>query len=85
MVPGADTGSLNLGGPVVTAGGLLFTAAGREPLLRAYDKGTGEVLWTGKLPNPAQATPMTYVLGGRQFVVVAAGVMVASAPRRATP
>ncbi len=73
MVPGADTGSLNLGGPMVTAGGLLFTAAGREPLLRAYDKGTGKVLWTGELPNPAQATPMTYTVGGRQFIVVAAG------------
>ncbi len=73
MVPGANTGSLNLGGPIVTAGGLVFDAAGREPLLRAYDAATGETLWTGGLPVPAQSTPMTYTLHGRQFVVVSAG------------
>ncbi len=73
MVAGAETGSLNLGGPLVTRGGLVFAAAVREPVLRAFDKGTGEVVWTGQLPVPAQATPMTYELEGRQFVVVAAG------------
>ncbi len=73
MVPGAETGSLNLGGPLVTAGGLVFTAAEREPALRAFDKTTGENVWTGKLPVPAQSTPMTYVLDGRQFIVIAAG------------
>lgn len=73
MVEGAETGSLNLGGPLVTAGGLVFAAAEREPVLRAFDKSTGENVWTGQLPVPAQSTPMTYLLDGRQFVVVAAG------------
>ncbi len=53
----AETGSLNLGGPIVTRGGLVFAAATREPLLRAFDKKTGQLLWTGQLPVPAQATP----------------------------
>jgi quinoprotein glucose dehydrogenase len=73
MVKGAETGSLNLGGPMVTAGGLVFTAAVREPVLRAYDKASGKLVWTGQLPVPAQSTPMTYVLDGKQYVVVAAG------------
>ncbi len=73
MVKGAETGSLNLGGPTVTRGGLVFAAAVREPVLRAFDKKTGSLVWTGTLPVPAQATPMTYELGGRQYVVIAAG------------
>lgn len=67
------TGSLSLGGVMVTAGGLVFSAGTREPLLRAYDATTGEELWKGDLPVPAQATPMTYEINGRQFVVIAAG------------
>jgi quinoprotein glucose dehydrogenase len=72
-VAGKQTGSLSLGGVMVTAGGLVFSAGTREPLLRAYDAATGEELWKGDLPAPAQATPMTYEVNGRQFVVIAAG------------
>jgi len=73
LIPGQHTGTVNFGAPIVTAGGLLFTAASAEPLLRAIDKATGEEVWDGKLPVPAQSTPMTYTIHGRQFVVVAAG------------
>jgi quinoprotein glucose dehydrogenase len=72
-VPGKQTGALSLGGVIVTAGGLVFSAGTREPLLRAYDAATGEELWKGELPVPAQATPMTYEVDGRQYVVIAAG------------
>jgi quinoprotein glucose dehydrogenase len=65
--------SMELGGPIVTAGGVVFAAGTREPYLRAFNKSTGEELWKGKLPAPAQATPMTYSIDGRQFVVIAAG------------
>ncbi len=73
MVPGFRTGSLSLGGPMVTAGGLLFTAGTREAVLRAFDAKTGEEVWRGALPVPAQSTPMTYMADGRQFVVIAVG------------
>ena len=73
MVKGSETGSLNLGGPIVTRGGLVFVAAVREPILRAFDKRTGQLLWTGALPVPAQSTPMTYELDGKQYVIIAAG------------
>ena len=62
-----------LGGPIVTRGGLVFAAGTREPYLRAFDKLTGQELWSGRLPVSAQATPMTYMSHGRQFVVIAAG------------
>jgi quinoprotein glucose dehydrogenase len=62
-----------LGGPIVTRGGLVFAAGTREPYLRAFDKLTGQELWRGTLPAPAQATPMTYMARGTQFVVIAAG------------
>jgi quinoprotein glucose dehydrogenase len=65
--------SVELGGPIVTAGGLVFAAGTRQPYLRAFDKTTGEELWKGTLPAPAQATPMSYSVDGRQFVVIAAG------------
>jgi quinoprotein glucose dehydrogenase len=73
LVAGEHTGTTNLGGIVVTASGLLFTAASEQPLLRAFDATTGEELWTGALPVPAQSTPMSYTIDGRQFIVVAAG------------
>jgi glucose dehydrogenase len=73
QVAGEETGSPSLGGLMVTAGGLVFSAGTREPVLRAYDSATGEVLWQGELPVPAIATPMTYEVGGRQLVVIAAG------------
>jgi quinoprotein glucose dehydrogenase len=73
QLAGEQTGSVSLGGVMVTAGGLVFSAGTREPLLRAYDAATGEELWKGDLPTPAQATPMSYEVNGRQFVVIAAG------------
>ena len=73
LIPGQHTGTVSFGAPIVTAGGLLFTAATSQPLLRAIDKVTGQEVWIGDLPVPAQSTPMTYVYKGRQFVVVDAG------------
>ncbi len=65
----------NLGGPVATAGGLVFVAAAMDDYLRAFDAETGEELWKGELPAGGQATPMTYRTraDGRQYVVIAAG------------
>jgi quinoprotein glucose dehydrogenase len=69
-----DWGSLNFGGSLATAGGLVFIGAARDTMLRAFDVETGQVLWTGDLPASAQATPMTYrARNGEQFVVIAAG------------
>jgi quinoprotein glucose dehydrogenase len=66
-------GTPNLGGPLVTAGGLVFIGAAMDDYLRAFDVETGAELWKGRLPAGGQATPMTYRAGGRQFVVIAAG------------
>jgi quinoprotein glucose dehydrogenase len=68
-------GSVNLGGPIITAGGLVFIAAARDNFLRAFDLATGEELWKAELPAGGQATPMTYQLreGGKQYVIIAAG------------
>ena len=63
----------NLGGPIVTAGGLVFIAATFDHFIRAFDTENGRELWRGKLPAGARATPMTYMLNGRQFVVIAVG------------
>jgi quinoprotein glucose dehydrogenase len=69
-----DTGSENYGGPVVTAGGLLFIAAtSYDNKIRAFDKNSGELLWESTLPAAGNATPATYEVDGRQFVVIAAG------------
>lgn len=73
LVAGAKTGTVGLGGPIVTAGGLVFTAATKDPFLRAFDAKTGEQLWQGQLPVPAQSTPMSYKAEGKQFIVIAAG------------
>jgi quinoprotein glucose dehydrogenase len=73
LVAGAKTGTVGLGGPIVTAGGLVFTAATKDAFLRAFDAKTGEQLWQGPLPVPAQSTPMSYKAGGKQFLVIAAG------------
>lgn len=68
------TGSENYGGPIVTAGGLLFIGATSfDRKFRAYDKRTGALLWETTLPAGGNATPSTYRAGGRQFVVIAAG------------
>jgi quinoprotein glucose dehydrogenase len=66
-------GSLNFGGAIVTGGHLIFVAASMDGHLRAFDSRTGKVLWEYALPASAQATPMSYVLDGRQYVVIAAG------------
>jgi quinoprotein glucose dehydrogenase len=69
-----NTGTENYGGPVVTAGGLLFIGATNfDKKFRAFDKLTGELLWEASLPFSGNATPATYEVNGRQFVVVAAG------------
>jgi quinoprotein glucose dehydrogenase len=68
------TGTENYGGPLVTAGGLLFIAATNfDKKFRAFDKSTGELLWETTLPFAGNATPATYLVNGRQFVVIAAG------------
>ncbi len=67
------TGTPNLGGPIVTAGGLVFIGAAMDDYLRAFDAKTGAELWRGRLPAGGQATPMTYMWKGRQYVVIAAG------------
>jgi quinoprotein glucose dehydrogenase len=68
-------GTPNMGGPVVTASGLVFIGAAMDNYLRAFDIETGEELWKGRLPAGGQATPMTYRLreDGKQYVVIAAG------------
>jgi quinoprotein glucose dehydrogenase len=71
--PPVKLGTPNLGGPIITAGGLVFIAAALDNYLRAFDVETGEELWRGRLPAGAQATPMTYEWQGRQYVVIYAG------------
>jgi quinoprotein glucose dehydrogenase len=69
-----DTGSWNYGGPIVTAGGLVFIGATNyDKKFRAFDQDTGKLLWETVLPAAGNATPATYQAGGRQFVVIAAG------------
>lgn len=72
--PGAPpTGTEQYGGPIVTAGGLVFVAATMDAKIRAFDKDTGALLWEAPLPAAGFATPATYEVGGRQYVVIAAG------------
>ena len=69
-----DTGSENYGGPIVTAGGLLFIGATNfDKKFRAFDKATGRILWETTLPFAGNATPATYEVDGKQYVVIAAG------------
>ncbi len=69
-----DTGSWNYGGPIVTAGGVLFIGATNyDKKFRAFDKETGKLLWESLLPAAGNATPATYEAGGQQYVVIAAG------------
>jgi quinoprotein glucose dehydrogenase len=67
------TGTPNLGGPMVTAGGLVFIGATMDNYLRAFDAKTGTELWKGRLPAGGQATPMSYIWKGKQYIVIAAG------------
>ena len=67
------TGASNLGGPVVTAGGLVFIAATNDKRIRAFDKDTGDLVWEYRLPASAHATPMTYLVNGQQYLTIAVG------------
>jgi quinoprotein glucose dehydrogenase len=71
--PLGDPGLPGLGGPIVTASGLVFIGASMDHFIRAYDIDTGRELWKSALPAGARATPMTYMIDGRQFVVIASG------------
>ena len=71
--PAVASGSPQLGGPIVTASGIVFIAATLDRKFRAFDIETGRELWSVDLPAGGKATPMTYETGGRQFVVIAAG------------
>ncbi len=73
FVPASTLGMPNMGGPMVTDGGLAFIGAATDNYLRAFDIETGRELWKGRLPAGGQATPMSYEANGRQFVVIAAG------------
>ncbi len=66
------TGTMSLGGTIVTAGGLVFVGGTADEMFRAFDKSTGELLWEQKLPAGGYATPCTYEADGRQYVVIAA-------------
>ena len=73
-VPPNIPGAINLGGPITTAGGLVFIGASLDRYFRAFDIGTGRELWKAPLAAGGKATPMTYVgADGRQYVVIAAG------------
>jgi quinoprotein glucose dehydrogenase len=68
-----NVGTPNFGGPLATGSGLVFIGAAMDNFLRAFDGRTGNELWRARLPAGGQATPMTYVWKGRQYVVIAAG------------
>lgn len=72
-LPGMSTGTINLGGPMATAGGIVFTSATADNFLRAFESETGKELWKYELPAGGQATPMTYTIGRKQYLVIAAG------------
>jgi len=67
------TGTPNLGGPLVTAGGLVFIAATKDEKFRIFDKKSGKVVWEYKLPAGGYAMPATFSVNSKQYVVVAAG------------
>ncbi len=87
LAPGSQfllhgTGVPNFGGPIATASGLVFIGAAMDNYLRAFDAANGKELWRGRLPAGGQATPMTYVWKGRQYVVIAAGGHAKSGTKR---
>ncbi len=75
IVPNLELGMAGMGGPIVTASGVIFIAAVMDNYLRAFDIDNGSMLWEQRLPAGGQATPMTYFLEetGKQYVVIAAG------------
>ena len=66
-------GSIGFGGPIITASGLAFIAGTFDPYIRAFDVETGKELWKAQLPASGSATPMTYSVNGKQYLVIAAG------------
>jgi quinoprotein glucose dehydrogenase len=68
-----NLGMPSIGGPIISAAGLIFIAASMDDRLRAFDLENGRLLWEEKLPAGGQATPMTYSVAGRQYLVIAAG------------
>jgi len=68
-----NLGTPNIGGPIVTAGGLVFIAATADRVFRAFDIETGEQLWRHELPAVTMTTPITYLAGGRQYIVIVSG------------
>jgi quinoprotein glucose dehydrogenase len=67
----APTGLENYGGPLVTAGDVIFIAASKDEMFRAFDRDSGKILWEIKLPAGGYATPASYLANGRQYVVIA--------------
>jgi quinoprotein glucose dehydrogenase len=67
------TGTDNYGGPLVTASGLIFIAATRDEKFRAFEKQTGKLLWQTTLPAAGYASPSTYAINGKQYIVIACG------------
>lgn len=67
------TGTLNFGGAVATAGGVIFVAATADEKIRAFEQSSGRVLWEHQLPAGGYATPSLYMIDGRQYVAIAAG------------
>jgi quinoprotein glucose dehydrogenase len=67
------TGVPGIGGPIITAGGVVFLAASVDDYIRGYDLTSGAEIWRARLPAGGQATPMTYAVEGRQYVVIVAG------------
>jgi quinoprotein glucose dehydrogenase len=73
LAKGLHTGTENYGGPVVTAGGLVFIAATKDSKFRAFNKRNGKLLWETDLPAPGFATPTVYNYKGKQYIVIACG------------
>ena len=69
----APTGTENFGGTIVTAGGLVFIGGSKDEMFHAFDKTTGKLLWQFKLNAGGYATPCTYAVNGKQYVIIAAG------------
>jgi quinoprotein glucose dehydrogenase len=67
------TGTENYGGPLVTKGGLVFIAATKDEKIRAFDKRTGKVVWEAQLPAAGYATPASYEISGKQYLIIACG------------
>jgi quinoprotein glucose dehydrogenase len=80
----SPTGTENYGGPLVTAGGLIFIGATADETFRAFDKETGTILWKTKLPFGGNASPSTYIVNDRQYVVISAGGGKSGRPRGGT-